>query len=192
MNKDDYIMVSFATKDGKYDIFGKRWEKNMTDLNIPFDIEYIDPIKPSKHNERLLSYKRQKKDAGRTRGKFLYNKLKQYNKTIIWMDCDDGFIEKPILPKDEYDVGFVDGEIKSLQIMARLLVLKPTENCYHFLNVWDYLNSWPELEPIGGSHLRLHFARYICFKKNGKNPMGFKDKNLTDVFLPYLKIDMHR
>lgn len=189
---DDYIMVTFATKDGKYDVFGRKWEKNMQKLDVLYDIEYIDPITPDKPNERLSTFKRQKKDAGRTRGEFLQRKLKEHNKTIIWMDCDDGFIHKPILMKADYDVGFVDCEVKSLEVMARILVLRPTDNCFHFLKVWDYLNKWPELEHVGGSHKRLCFARYICFVKNGNNPYKFNMKNFTDEFNRCLKIDMHR
>lgn len=193
MLNNDYIVVTFATKDGKYDRLGKRFENNMKSLNISYDIEYIDCITPSTPNENLLNYKRQKKDTGRTRGEFLKRKLVEHNKTIIWMDCDDGFSYKPSLPSNQFDVGFVDSEDGiRLPIMARLLVLNPTDNALHFLSIWDYLNKWPELEPVGGSHIRLCHARHICSDKKYRKTRNFRAINLTTYLSDPLVIDMHR
>lgn len=191
----NYTIISFATIDGKYDIFAYHFEENMKDLNIPYDLEYIEPVMPVKSNKRLLGRKRQKKDQCRIRGNFLQRKLKEHNSTIIWMDCDDGLTSVPELPKLNFDVGFIKNQDKHrhrLPIMARLLVLKPTDNAYHFLKVWDYLNSWPELEPAGGDHIRLCYARHISLGFENKNPLNFKEADLTRYFLPHLVVNMNR
>lgn len=190
-----YTVVSFATKDIPYINYGRNFEKNMKSLGIPYDIEYINPINPSKPNKRLLNKSRKKKDVGRTRAKFLLRKLKQYNSTIIWMDCDDGLINKPKDFGKDFDVGFIRNETNSkdrLPITAGVFVLNPTENTFHFLKVWDYLNSWDELEPVGGSHVRLCYARDICFGNKTKNITNFKEKDLSDYFLPYWRLNLNK
>jgi len=200
--KDNYIIVSFATKDGVYDKYGEEFELNMKKIGVPYDIEYIEPIKPDVPNDRLLDFQRQKKDTGRIRGKFLLRKMDEHrDKIVVWMDCDDGLVKKPVIKDTNFDVGFVKTErsAKHLPVMARLLILNQTLNARHFLKVWDYLNAWPELEPMGGSHLRLCHAREICFssisrsvgynlaRANLKNKC-FKEKDFTEVFRPILKI----
>lgn len=191
----NYIIVSFATKDIPYYSYGKNFEKNMAALNIPYNIEYIEPLTPAKSNERLLNDARKKKDTGRTRGAFLYRKLQEFNSPIVWVDCDDGFICAPSIPDIEFDVGFIKNLTNSkdrLPIMAGLIVLKPTPNAFHFLKVWDYLNAWDELEPVGGSHIRLCYARNICFGKETKNPYKFKEADMTEYFYPCWKLNLNK
>lgn len=185
---EDYVVVTFATKgdNDKYFTWGKTFELNMQVLDIPYDIEYIDPLPIQKPKFR-------KKATTRLRGMFMYDKLFEHSKTVIWMDCDDGFLSKPAIPDSDFDVGFLKNVLpskKKLPITAGTIVVKPTDAGFHFLKVWDYLNSWPGLDPVGGSHVRLCYARKILQGTESGDPWRFKEADLTGCF--NIKYNMNR
>lgn len=192
----EYIIITFATEGDKYEKYAENFRKNMTDLGISHVVEIILPIISNEPNDRLLDRQRKKKDTGMLRPIFLREMLEKYKTTLMWIDVDDGLTGVPELPDHHFDVGFCNrlGKYPSntkLKITASPLVIRPTENTYHFLSVWEYLNNWPELEPIGGSHIRLDAARYICFE-NDKNPMNFKQENLSEYILPHLQLNKNK
>jgi len=195
--QSEYIVVSFATKDEEYSVIGSRFEHNMKSLGIPYDLEYIEPIKPNNPSKWLLNEQRKKRDTGRIRAKFLIRKLEEHKKTIMWIDCDDKLKGKPELPNNKYDVGFVQPKKnKNFPISAGVTVFKYTDNALHFLRVWDYLNQWAELEPRGSNHIRLCTAKYLLFdiheRAKREDPYNFKQIDLTNYINPHLIMNGNR
>lgn len=191
----DYVVVSFATLDGKYNVYGCNFEKNMSDINIQYNVVYRPPVDTCKTGKFLFEKMRKKKDQTRRKSQFLLKMFDCYDCPIVWVDVDDGFISKPKIPNIAFDVGFIRNDTeagKRLPIISALMIFNHTDNAKHFLKVWNYLNSWPELEPYGGDHIRLWHAKNICEGKEAKNPLHFKSVDMSDYFLPHFRLNLNR
>lgn len=193
----DYIVISFATNDHYADI-GRRFEENLNDLQVPYDMEYIDPYEPDQASLRFCRKEEDRvKCATCRKGKVTHilKKLEEYDKTLIWLDCDDMLLARPIIHNFQFDVGFClapENKRKVRTVMANAIAFNPTDNARHFLRVWRYLNDWPELEAGGDEHIRLCHAKHICFDliNSSQKKLNFIGENITDGIK--VKLNGHR
>lgn len=185
----DFTFITFATKGSVYEQYAENWRKNMKRLGLKHEVDIVVP--PEYFGEGPEGY--YKRWIGRkVRVPYIRSKLRELNKPLIWLDCDDGLKYRPELPDTEFDFGFFRNPTKAkgrLPIIAGLLAFYPTKNAFHFLDVWDYLCFWDDLEPMGGNHIRLIHALNICCDKEAVRLTGFKTMNLTPYFERSWKLD---
>lgn len=186
----DFTFITFATKDTIYEQYARNWVKNMCKLDLKFSLDTIMVPNDAPENVSKDYYKRW---IGRkVRVSYIRDKLKELKKPIIWLDCDDALTERPRLPKEKFDFGYMKNPTKAkkrLPIIAGLLAFYPTKNAFHFLDVWHYLCSWGDLEPMGGNHIRLIHTFDICNDVLARRYTKFKPIDLTPRFGPIWKFN---
>ena len=159
----DYVLISSVSKDEKYLNYSNEFIKRLTDLNIyNYEIEYIDLPKDMSHWSDKYEYKRIKKELiCLQKPNIIKNKLKKYNKPIICVDIDSYLLSKPILPKREFDIGFIFRPKKVLSVTNGFHIWKPTKYTYRFLDMWGYLCEWPEFTYLSDHHRLYHLINIV-------------------------------
>lgn len=191
----DFTFITFATLGTEYVKFAHNWGANMERLDLPHVVNVIDPESLTKKPTGISDGYYKRWVGRKVRVEYIRSKLEELNRPIIWMDCDDGLTGKPELPDEEFDFGYMRNPTKArkrLPIIAGLLAFHPTTAAYHFLDVWEYLCAWDDLEPMGGNHIRLIHAFNICNDVEARKRTGFQPKNLTPYFEPYWDLDGNR
>lgn len=147
----DFIFITFATSKQHYLNKAKVFEETANKHNINYHIDYF---------EQFGDYK----DISLYRPTYILEKLKEFKKTVIWIDCDSVFEGKPdySFMDKKFDVGVLrrigeGGRVNPrMPILNFINVFNYTEKSKKVLKVWKFLNSWRDM-----SHVRNH-GRFVC------------------------------
>jgi len=147
----DFIFITFATESQHYLNKAEIFEKTAKKYNINYHIDYI---------EQFGDYK----DVCLYKPTYILEKLNQFNKTVIWIDCDSVFEGEPdySFMDKKFDVGIIrrisnQGKIDpKMPILGHINVFKNNQNAKKVLKVWEYLCKWRDM-----SFIRDH-GRFIC------------------------------
>jgi len=159
----DYVLISYATKDKKYTEYSKSFIKNLKDLNIyEYEIEYLDLPDNMNYWVNDFDYKRIKKELiCLKKPGIIKEKLKKYNKPVICVDIDSYLLSKPIIPNQQFDIAFIFRPKRKLAVTNGFHIWRPNKHTYRFLDMWSYLCDWPEFTYLSDHHRLFNLINII-------------------------------
>ena len=185
---EDYIIVSYATKDEKFLNYADRFLKNLKNLNIQnYDITYIESFDPEKAQKvwdyQIDKMRSAKRLAALCKPTIILNKLLKNKKMIIFMDIDAILTGTPNFSKftTPFDVGIAYRPNNNLPMCDAVHVYNYTENAIRLLKSWK---SFCDISNISyfGDHRRLDILINLFKEENRFFKKDFKSVDVTDVF----------
>jgi hypothetical protein len=143
------VVVSFGTRDGKYDSYAYRLQHACEQNGMQSSIETI----PSCSRENACLFK----------PTFIKFKILTLGSPIVWLDADAMVYGKFQLPSQGWDVGFVQNNRQSdvvNAVAAFCVAFQPSIAALRLLEHWEQLCAAHWLKP-GLDHRRLNYARHI-------------------------------
>lgn len=139
------VVVSYGTRDGRYDRFAQRLREGIDALGGKADIDTI-PAMP-----RL--------NASLFKPSFIKMKLLVHGQTLLWLDGDSVLERRVSLPGGAWDLGFLDNNLPSeVNAKASLAIaVRPTIPALRFLETWEQLCSQHWATP-GMDHEKMNIA----------------------------------
>jgi len=187
---NNYIIVSYATKDEKYLNYATRFINNLNNLNIQnYDITYIDPF-DSKEAQKIWNYNLDKLIAPKRlaalyKPTIILDKLLQYKKTIIFMDVDAILSGIPDLSniKEPFDIGisYKFNYHQKLPISDAVHVYNYTDNSIRLLKSWKTFCDCYNISYFG-DHRRLNILLNLFEEENYIFDTNFKKIDVTNIF----------
>jgi hypothetical protein len=154
-NSQNYILISYVSKDRQYLKYARQFKKNLKKINITnYDITYVDKPKDLKYwKDEYTDLKIKKEIVCLQKPTLILNKLKQYQMPVICVDIDSQLKSKPVLPPQYFDNGFIfRKDRKRLSVTNGYHVHNYTEKSIRFLEMWEYLCQNPELTYLSDHH----------------------------------------
>lgn len=154
-NAQNYMLISYTSKDKKYLNYARQFKKQLKKLNINnYDITYLD--KPTDLNywtDEYSDLKIKKELICLQKPALIISKLNQYKMPIICVDIDSKLTSKPILPPQHFDNCFIFRKNKKhLSVTNGFHIHNYSQNSIRFLKMWDYLCQYPELTYLSDHH----------------------------------------
>jgi len=141
-------VISFGTRDGRYDACARRLERACRAAGMQASIETIPACPP----ENAFLFK----------PTFIKVKLLTVGGPVLWLDAD-ALVTQPIaLPEGDWDVGTLPNNLGDpVNPKAALCIaFNPTVAALRFLEHWEQLCAAHWLKP-GHDHRRFNYAREI-------------------------------
>ena len=143
------IVVSYGTKDGRYDRHLGELKEMLKEAGLKHDLKVVPPTFEAR--KCLI------------KPRIIIDALAKHKCPVVWLDADTTVLKPFALPDGDWDVGTVPNtnphSISKNPTCAFVLAFRPTQKALHFLKVWKYLCDWHELCPNRQDHKRLTWTR---------------------------------
>jgi hypothetical protein len=140
-----YRVISFATRDGRYDAELAALERNCAALHLEFSGILLPPVG--------------REDACLFKPSFIKYELYKGQRPVLWVDADGRFLKPPVLPAADWDLCLIRNERprEHNQFAAFCVGLNYTPRCLAFLDIWEKLCEL-RIPDFGLDHYRMNCA----------------------------------
>jgi hypothetical protein len=140
-----YRVISFATRDGRYDAELAALERNCAELRLEFSGILLPPVG--------------REDACLFKPSFIKYELYKGQRPVLWVDADGRFLKPPVLPAADWDLCLIRNERprEHNQFAAFCVGLNYTPRCLAFLDIWEKLCEL-RIPDFGLDHYRMNCA----------------------------------
>lgn len=140
-----YRVISFATRDGRYDAELAALERNCAGLHLEFSGILLPPVG--------------REDACLFKPSFIKYELYKGQRPVLWVDADGRFLKPPVLPAADWDLCLIRNERprEHNQFAAFCVGLNYTPRCLAFLDIWEKLCEL-RIPDFGLDHYRMNCA----------------------------------
>lgn len=140
-----FRVVSFATRDGRYDAELAALERNCAALHLDFSGILLPAVG--------------REDACLFKPSFIKYELYKGQRPVVWVDADGRFLKPPVLPAADWDVSLIRNERprENNQFAAFCVGLNYTPRCLAFLDIWEKLCEL-RIPDFGLDHYRMNCA----------------------------------